>query len=161
MRTSCYKFHRKYKLPLFILGGIISTIPLYYYFLVIKFYNFTYTTIQLYGFALYIPCIFILSAILYKFKAYIEITPTHIRINNSDKLLWEDIICLRTINIEKSVFWVLEIEDLSKYHLTYSQKNMLKSGLSPFMIAPSYLSQKNCEQLKNILKLHITQNDLD
>ena len=166
MRTSCYKFHRKYKLPLFILGSIISTIPLFYY-LTVNFYNSTYiynstyTRIQTCGICLYIPCVILFSFILYTIKSYIKITLADIKIDNSDELFWEDIICLRTLIINSSVFWSLEVKDLSKYHLTSSQKNNLKLGFSPFMIAPSYLTKHDREQLKNILKLHIPQNDLD
>ena len=112
---------------------------------------------------------------IFRKKAFIEISPTYIIINYSEKLQWEDIVSIKTIYIIKNTFftrairfltgcqysWSLEVKDLSKYHLTYSQKNMLKSGLSPFMIAPSYLSKHDHEQLKNILKQRIPQNDLD
>ena len=58
-------------------------------------------------------------------KVYLEITPTYIKIGNSEKLLWTDITCAKEfcMNIKGSQqhWWGFEVKDIEKYNLTFTQ----------------------------------------
>ena len=103
-----------------------------------------------------------LCFMLFSGKAYIEITPTYIQIDNFEKLLWTDIIGVRNFNMNGTTLgWIIDVTDTSKYKLTFSQKANLVVDSSPFYIALQTLSEKDREIIKRILKERIPQNDLN
>lgn len=112
-----------------------------------------------------IGCIFLIfDAVLIKIllrsliKVYIEITPTYIKIDNFEKLLWTDITAGKIGSMQS---YYLYVKDVSKYKLTFWQKINSVMGAAPFLIALARLSEEDQKKLICILKERIPQNDLD
>ena len=157
MDTGYYKFYeKKFKILLLLLACVVFCVGGYF---MIKdtdsFYRLVgYATIIFFGL-----CFIMGSLKLCNNKAYIEITPTYIKIGNFEKCLWMDIVDITTSYNGESVF--LHVKDVSKYKLTFWQRVNLSHGSTPFYIALMTLSQEDKEELKRILKERIPKNNLD
>ena len=91
---------------------------------------------------------------LFSGKAYVEITPTYIRIDNFDKVLWNDITGVTEFanSMTGQSLLGLEVKNVSKYKLTLWQKMNKAFKFSPFYISTMLLSKTDSEMLQDILE---------
>ena len=90
-------------------------------------------------------------------KAFIEITPTYIKMYNFEKLLWTDITGVQDVQISHTKFIYFDVKDTSKYRLTFWQKVNQKCGQSPFYISLVTLPEKDLNKLQQIIKQHVPE----
>jgi hypothetical protein len=160
MDTEYVKFYEK-KLKVFILllGCVVFISAGYFLIQGTSFYErlVGYSAVIFFGLCFIKGCFK-----LFNVKAYIEMTPTGIKIDHFERLLWTDIVSVKSFAVNGTkVCWFIEVKDVSKYKLTFLQKLNLAAGYPPFCIALSALSQKDKEKIKQILKERISQNDLN
>ncbi|MBR6412432.1 MAG: hypothetical protein IKS41_04655 [Alphaproteobacteria bacterium] len=103
---------------------------------------------------------------LIKHQPYIEITPSYIKVNDWDRLLWAEIDrvekVIRNVNGRTLIVYNFWPKDISKYHLTLIQKGNMKMKFSPFsLMLPGPLQEDDCVKLVEILKEKVPNNNLD
>ncbi len=160
MDTGYYKFYeKKFKILLLLLCCVAFCVAGCF---MIKDTDSFYRLVGWVAIIFFGLCFIKLCLKLFSGKAYIEITPTYIQIDNFEKLPWTDIVGVRVFSMDgtKSC-WLLDIKDVSKYKLTFLQKINSAAGFTPFYITLSAISDKDKEELKRILKERIPQNNLD
>ena len=160
MDTGYYKFYeKKFKILLLLFACVVFCVTGYF---MIKGTDPFYKLVGYAGIIFFGLCFIKGSLKLFRGKAYIEITPTYIQIDNFEKLPWTDIVGVREFSMHgtKSC-WLLDIKDVSKYKLTFLQKINSAAGFSPFYITLPAISDKDKKELKRILKERIPQNNLD
>ena len=165
MDTGYYKFYeKKFKILLLLLSCVVFCVGDYF---MIKDTDSFYRLVRWVAIIFFGLCFIKWCLKLFSGKAYIEITPTYIQIDNFEKIPWTDIVGVRVFSVQ--VFgmygtksgWLLDVKDVSKYKLTFLQKINSAAVFSPFYIAFSAISDKDKEELKRILKERIPQNNLD
>ena len=160
MDTGYYKFYeKKFKILLWLLWCVAVCVAGCFMIKDTDSFNrlMGWVFIILFGLCFIKMCLKLFSG-----KAYIEITPTYIQIDNFEKLPWTDIVGVQVFSMHgKKSYWLLDIKDVSKYKLTFSQKINSAVGFSPFYIMLPAISDKDKKELKCILKERIPQNNLD
>ncbi|MBO5997114.1 MAG: hypothetical protein J6P93_01115 [Alphaproteobacteria bacterium] len=103
---------------------------------------------------------------LFDKKAYIEITPDYIKVENFEKVLWSDIntIGVSSVSIPNNGgekrFLYLDVKDASKYKLTLKQKVNAQAGFPPFFLNDDFLAKKDRPKLRSILKDHFPESEI-
>lgn len=100
-------------------------------------------------------CFIMGTSRIFSNKALVEVTPTYIKMYNFEKLLWKDVIGVQNVQIYNAKFLYFDIEDASKYKLTFWQKVNIRFGHSPFYISIVTLSKKDLKELQRIIKQHV------
>ena len=164
MDTGYYKFYeKKIKILLFLLICVGFCVGGYF---MVKNTDSFYRLVGYVCIIISVLCFIKWGLSLFRGRAYIEITPTYIQIDNFEKLLWTDIVGVRSLHVKNGTTdakpcWLIDVKDVSKYKLTFLQKANLAVYSSPFWITLVALSKKDREEIKRILKERIPQNDLD
>ena len=163
MDTGYYKFYIS-KLRLFLLFIVIS---LLFYLSFITYSNETVSDEKILcvlGMVLFgVGAVFCFIKI-FSNTAYIEITPTYIKLGKTQNLLREDIEGVRFFRLPiKNAGKVLafDIKENATYNLTKSQQRSIEQGYPAFIVSTSLLSRKDFKKLKEILKEHIANHDID
>ena len=126
MDTGYYKFYeKKFKILLLLLCCVAFCVAGCF---MIKDTDSFYRLVGWVAIIFFGLCFIKLCLKLFSGKAYIEITPTYIQIDNFEKLPWTDIVGVRVFSMDgtKSC-WLLDIKDVSKYKLTFLQKRRVEA----------------------------------
>lgn len=164
MDTGYYKFYeKKFKIfCLFVLGVVFTTLCFWLYYNGSSAYERLIggTGGVFFGF-----CTLAWFLKLFLGKPYIEITPTYIKIDNFEKVLWTDIIKVgidkRNVSGQEVRIWFIDVKDISKYKLTFMQKINLNAGFHAFCFRLINLSAKDVDKLMSVLEKYVPQNSFD
>ena len=155
MENDAYKFYeRKSKIFWLLVACILLLLGSYFISksVVPKERLAGYVGLVLFGMGLIAAIIKMLSN-----KAYVEITPTYIKIGNFEKLLWKDVTDAYIVQIRGAKLFYFSVADVAEYKLTFWQKVNYKLGYPPFYIPLSTFSADDLNKLQQLIKQYAPQ----
>ena len=159
MDTGYYKFYRsKFKV-------LLSFLPVVF-LLVIAVIDPSMWIMGIFSLIFFVFLFFKVVIPMLMHRPFIEMTPSYIKVDGWDRLLWIDVERVeKTIKNERGrtlVIYNFWIKDVSKYQLTATQKMNEKMKFSPFaLMLPGPLKNEDCVKLIEVLKAYVPNNNLD